>query len=217
MREWQVGDPVGDGNDIGVPDTKYMNYLRNNDENIILNNSSSKDIKRSKQYQEEALKLNEENNFYDALSFINVAIRYNPDDSSNWNVKGIILFNIYRTNDSNVFSEAYDAYNNALEIEPEDKIIKSNKAQLIIHWGIRLLSQNQYDKAMIKVKEAVSIIDDKTSADYADALTLKATIYMHMGKYDKAMEYYNNALNINPTDENIQKLKQILIKRIIRN
>lgn len=21
MREWQVGDPIGDGNDIGVPDT----------------------------------------------------------------------------------------------------------------------------------------------------------------------------------------------------
>lgn len=28
MREWQVGDPVGDGNDIGVPDTEYMGYLK---------------------------------------------------------------------------------------------------------------------------------------------------------------------------------------------
>lgn len=33
MREWQVGDPVGDGNDIGVPDTKYMDYLKNNQRN----------------------------------------------------------------------------------------------------------------------------------------------------------------------------------------
>lgn len=32
MREWQVGDPVGDGNDIGVPDTRYMGYLKD-DEN----------------------------------------------------------------------------------------------------------------------------------------------------------------------------------------
>lgn len=31
MREWQVGDPIGDGNDIGVPDTKYMGYLRDKD------------------------------------------------------------------------------------------------------------------------------------------------------------------------------------------
>lgn len=32
MREWQVGDPVGDGNDIGVPDIKYMGYLNEDDE-----------------------------------------------------------------------------------------------------------------------------------------------------------------------------------------
>lgn len=28
MREWQVGDPIGDGNDIGVPDIPYMGYLK---------------------------------------------------------------------------------------------------------------------------------------------------------------------------------------------
>ena len=31
MREWQVGDPAGDGNDIGVPDTRYMDYLKEDD------------------------------------------------------------------------------------------------------------------------------------------------------------------------------------------
>ena len=39
MREWQVGDPVGYGNDIGVPDIPYMGYLKDNDEE-----SSKKDI-----------------------------------------------------------------------------------------------------------------------------------------------------------------------------
>lgn len=28
MREWQVGDPAGDGSDIGVPDIPYMGYLK---------------------------------------------------------------------------------------------------------------------------------------------------------------------------------------------
>lgn len=32
MREWQVGDPVGDGNDIGVPDTRYMGYLKEDED-----------------------------------------------------------------------------------------------------------------------------------------------------------------------------------------
>lgn len=66
MREWQVGDPVGDGNDIGVPDTKYMGYLRKDDKNNQ-SNSFIKDIERSKQYQDEAWKLYEEDKFYDAL------------------------------------------------------------------------------------------------------------------------------------------------------
>ncbi len=38
MREWQVGDPIGDGNDIGVPDIPHMSYLKDNDE------SSKEDI-----------------------------------------------------------------------------------------------------------------------------------------------------------------------------
>lgn len=32
MREWQVGDPIGDGNDIGVPDIPYMGYLKDDEE-----------------------------------------------------------------------------------------------------------------------------------------------------------------------------------------
>ena len=36
MREWQVGDPEGDGNDIGVPDTRYMGYLKEDEEDDIL-------------------------------------------------------------------------------------------------------------------------------------------------------------------------------------
>ncbi len=34
MREWQVGDPVGDGNDIGVPDIPYMGYLSDSDDEL---------------------------------------------------------------------------------------------------------------------------------------------------------------------------------------
>ena len=35
MREWQVGDSIGDGNDTGVPDIPYMGYLKDNDANHI--------------------------------------------------------------------------------------------------------------------------------------------------------------------------------------
>ena len=32
MREWQIGDPIGDGNDIGVPDIPYLDYLKDKKE-----------------------------------------------------------------------------------------------------------------------------------------------------------------------------------------
>ena len=46
-----------------------------------------------------------------------------------------------------------------------------------------------------------------------DALALKGTIYVYTGNYDKAIEYYDNALDVNPTDENLHKMKQDLIKK----
>lgn len=37
MRDWQVGDSIGDGNDAGVPDVPYMGYLReeSSEENML--------------------------------------------------------------------------------------------------------------------------------------------------------------------------------------
>lgn len=213
MRDWQVGDPIGDGNDIGVPDTKYMGYLNRDDQNNQSKNSFTKDIERSKQYQDEAWKLYEEDKFYDALSFINAAIRYNPDDDGNWNIKGIILWGILETNDISVGSEAYESFNKALEIKPNDNTIKNNKIGFLLEWGVKLMWVGDNKQAMIRTNEVLSIIDDKTSKYYADALALKGTIYVYNGNYDKAMEYYNNALDVNPTDENLHKMKQDLINK----
>ena len=213
MRDWQVGDPIGDGNDIGVPDTKYMGYLRKDNKNNKSKNSFTKDIERSKQYRDEAWKLYEEDKFYDALSFINAAIRYDSDDDRSWNIKGIILWGILETNDISVGSEAYECFNKALEIKPNDNIIKNNKIGFLLEWSVKLMWEGDNEQAMIRTNESLSIIDDKTSGYYADALALKGTIYVYTGNYDKAIEYYDNALDVNPTDENLHKMKQDLIKK----
>ena len=88
MREWQVGDPVGDGNDIGVPDTKYMGYLKNKQENDYCRDNISK----SKKLQDEAWEFRENHRLYDALNTIDAAIELNPHDDENWNVKALILW-----------------------------------------------------------------------------------------------------------------------------
>ena len=48
MREWQVGDPIGDGNDIGVPKVKHMDYLENKDDIAPIRNNN---VKHSKEYK----------------------------------------------------------------------------------------------------------------------------------------------------------------------
>lgn len=214
MREWQVGDPIDDGNDIEVPDIKYMSYLKDNNENKQYRNSSTNDIQLSKQYRDEAWKLNEEDKFYDALSFINGAIRYNPNDDRNWNIKGIILWNILETNDISVGSEAYECFNKALEIKPSDNTIKNNKIGFLLRWGIELLGVGANDQAMIRANELLSIIEDKTSKYYADALALKASILMVTDNFNESMKYFDKSLEVNPLDIHTRELKLELIRRM---
>lgn len=213
MRDWQVGDPIGDGNDIGVPDIKYMGYLKE-DKNYQSQNSSTKDIERSKQYQKEAWRLYEENKFYDALAFINAAIRYNPDDDENWNIKGIILWDILKTNDVSVGQEAYECFNMALEIKPNGNILKKNKRAFLMDWAVKLYKSLSFDQAMVRTNELLSIIEDNTSDEYVNALMLKASILMMTDNFDESMKYFDKALEIDPINITIRELKLILIKRM---
>ena len=210
MREWQVGDPIGDGNDIGVPDIKYMGYLKNNDNGRRNNNPSSVDIDKSTRFQEEAVKLWEENKLSDALSFINSAIHYNPDDDGNWNVKGIILLDMAEM-DSDKFYEAYKCFNNALLIKPDGKILKKNKAKCINDWARYYYNIKDYDRAMSKIDESLSLIEDKTADYYATALNLKSCIYSSKFDYEKALKYINKALKISPNDEIMQQNRENIL------
>ena len=208
MREWQVGDPIGDGNDIGVPDTKYMGYLRNNDENNQPKSSSSKDIELSKQYYGQAMKLKDERKVYDALSFINAAIRYNPDDSRYWNQKGIILWIIMMNNDVSVGLEAYNCFNEALTIKPDEEAYQTNKKNFLPEWGLKLFSIGDNNQAMVRVNEALSLIDDKSNPSYIKALTTKIGICLSREDYTNALKYCDEALEILPNDDILLDFKQ---------
>ena len=212
MREWQVGDPIGEGNDIGVPDIKYMDYLKNNGENYgeRKNNPNSIDTKKSRKFQDEAVKLWEENKLTDALSYINSAIHYNPNDDENWNVKGLILWDMAER-DIDKFYEACKCFNNALIIKPDGKILKKNKARCITDLARYYYAINDYSLAMSRINESLSLIEDKTADYYATALNLKSCIYFSELDYGKALEYINKALKISPNDEIIQQNRENIL------
>ena len=91
MREWQVGDNIGDGNDIGVPDIPYMGYLKdkdkkfNNDivEDFKLYINNARDFYNMKEYETAFYYLD-----YAFRSYVKMnnseksRVRYNPDQ--NW-------------------------------------------------------------------------------------------------------------------------------------
>lgn len=75
MREWQVGDPVGDGNDIGVPDTKYMGYLKDNEsyrEDIVddfkFRINHARDAYNLKKYESAFYYINSANSIYNKMT-----------------------------------------------------------------------------------------------------------------------------------------------------
>lgn len=71
MREWQVGDPIGDGNDIGVPDIPYMSYLKDNDDE-----SSKEDIADDfKHYINNARDYYNMKNYENAFFYLDYAFR----------------------------------------------------------------------------------------------------------------------------------------------
>ncbi|WP_458455212.1 hypothetical protein [Methanobrevibacter sp.] len=71
MREWQVGDPIGDGNDIGVPDIPYMGYLKDDDDE-----SSKEDIVDNfKQYINNARDYYNMQHYEDAFYYLDYSFR----------------------------------------------------------------------------------------------------------------------------------------------
>ena len=209
MREWQVGDPIGDGNDIGVPDVPYMGYLKNKDKRTRCPKDT--DIRKSKKLQDESLKLKEQGNLSDALTHINSAIYYNPNDDENWNIKGIILHMMARE-DKASFEEAIECFDNALLINP-NKIIKSNKARCMMDLAMSYVYMD-WRMAMKLIDETLSFIEDDKSEDYAYALNVKAHIcYKNLNTHKKAVECINEAIKILPDNKTFQDNREVYISR----
>ena len=80
MREWQVGDPIGDGNDLGVPDIEYLDYLRDksdDDEPYERGGSSYSSGKRTYSYDEcieNAKRLSGKGKYMEAIVYYDLAL-----------------------------------------------------------------------------------------------------------------------------------------------
>ena len=127
------------------------------------------------------------------LSFAN-CINIDPFNPEIYNSMGLCQMNL----NNNEIAEKY--FKKAIELKPDDFVIRNN-------YGVVLLKRGCYEKA---IEQLNKIKEKEKSADIVSSL---AYCYGNIGKYDRSIEYYIEAIQLDPHDkENLINLACIYAK-----
>lgn len=125
-----------------------------------------------------------EKRFDEALNEINNLLK-SDDSYSNWNLKGIILTNLSR------FNESIECFDKALNTEQTDEI-KLNKANSLYNWAkITFFPEANHEKALTLINEALDTLPE--NEDPSEYYFLKAEIYEALNELRKSYECYLTA------------------------
>jgi Flp pilus assembly protein TadD len=119
-----------------------------------------------------------------------------PDSAATWNENGTSLYS------QGKYSEALQAFNNALEFDPRSSQIWYNK-------GNALYSQGKYDEAITAYDKVVEL-DPK----YAYAWFAKGKAFYYLKKYEDALQALDNLIELNPKDSEAWNLKGSALKAL---
>lgn len=182
MREWQVGDPIGEGNDAGVPDIPYMGYLNNGnyDDDVDYVHSEGGDY------------------YYPSKS-------YGDEEKKEKKPKGP-SFNDYMNrarelSEKECYYKAVEYYDLALDKKPYHHEALLEKAECLEKIGkYEEASQCYYDLGFSgalssqddKLKEAVKYLKKavELNPNYNKALTSLGHALSRLKRYDEALTYY---------------------------
>ena len=160
------------------------------------------------------------NMYDDALKCFDKAIEIYPQDIWAWNGKGDVFNHMQR------YEDAINAYDRALEIDPQALGPVNGKAHALWKLGRHNESLNVYDSAVemasqdsekalfwfekahlfaetgdynetVKALDEVSKLAPQDKDLWIDGGVLLSA---HLGRYEKALEYYERALLIDPAD-----------------
>ena len=220
MREWQVGDPIGDGNDLGVPDIPYMGYLKDKsdddsyEDDWEFEDDDSYDDDRigysPAEYIAKANQLKNNGDYVNAIKLYNLALDKRLVDEA-LKGKAECLESLGRKIDAaNWYSElgyfklwigdrdmelAAKYYKKAVELNPNDE--KSLK-----DLGYALKRLERYD-------EALKYYSRITNEDVSWHL---AMCHMGMEEYDKAIPFLDIEISNHPyRDDHLDDKCQCLI------
>ena len=140
MDEWHIGDPVDWGD--GFMDAQ--NWGRSYDDEERDSNKSSSQYSKRDEYSKRAWDYFMDNNFDDALYYIDMALDLDYGNANNWNRKAIVLEYMKR------YEESERCYDKSLELYPQS-LVYDNKARMLRDWAGHLFkdainSQNRLPK-----------------------------------------------------------------------
>ena len=114
--------------------------------------------------------------------------------AKDWFDKGIAL------QEQGKYDEAVQAYNKAIEIDPQHASAWTNK-------GVALADQSEYDEAIQAYNKAIEI-----DPQHASAWTNKGVALNYQGKHDEAITAYEKAIEIDPQDASAWTNKGIALQ-----
>ena len=146
MDEWHIGDPVDWGD--GFMDAQ--NWGRGGDEEKKEPewHKPSKNSKLSG-YSKKAWDCYLEDNYKEALYYINLALDLNKFNSNNWNIKAIILQYM------GMYNASERCYDKSLQLRRQS-IVADNKARMLLSWAYKLLEESKNEpNPLPKLNEAL--------------------------------------------------------------
>jgi tetratricopeptide (TPR) repeat protein len=123
----------------------------------------------------------------EAIEAYDEALELNPSHADAWFEKAVISFN----RGSGYEQEAIEAFNNTLNLEPYN-------FDALIHKGISEILLGQYNQSYLSFDYA-TILDP----EHAYAWTLKGESLMELGRYEEAIQAYDEALQLSLDDPSI--------------
>ena len=187
MKEWEVGDPIGMGNDAGVPDIPYMGYLNNGSRDDdeppayyghrdYSGHDYKKDDKKKKvpkrpsvnECLDKARKFSNEGNYSTAVRYCDLALDRSPSNRDALLEKAMCLEKLGKKH------EAGQCYFNAF------------------HFGAYSPHEDEVKGAVKYLKKAVELDPDND-----EALRKLGFALSQLKRYSEAITYYKRVTNEN--------------------
>jgi tetratricopeptide (TPR) repeat protein len=142
-----------------------------------------------------------------ALHSYSEAVRIDPYFGNAWVNQGDALQQTGKTQD------ALTSYNRAISINPNDMHAFINKGLLLKSMGNQVDAQNAFNE-VLKISDRELRVHPNDAKYDADLWDYRALAFGELGRYQEALQSYDQALAINPKHPDAIRNKRILLDKL---